>query len=131
MLGLFWKIDTHLQAVRVWQGVGAESTLRGSQVRQEITIAFGAGYGIICEHDSAIAELRLHNLERRKCKGRPDWEIVSSNETNEVTSKDGLSHCPAEVGPPWADRFAMSQADRPLSNLSRLARQLRIVPNID
>ena len=102
--------------------MGAEPILWGSQIRQEIAIAFGTGYGVVGEHDGAVAKMRLNQLECRKCKGRPNWKIVSFNGINEVTSKDELSHCQAEVGPPWAIRFAMSEADRRLSNRSHSVR---------
>lgn len=131
VLDLLWKVDTHFQPVCVGHGVGAESILWGSQIRQEITVAFGTGYGVVGEHDSAVTEMRLHQLERRKCKSGPNYKIVSSNVINEATSKDESSYCQAEVGPPWAIRSAMSQADRRLSNRSRSARQARIVPNTD
>jgi hypothetical protein len=72
MLGLLWQIYTHLKPVCVWYGVGAEAALWGSQVCQEITVAFSTGYGVVGEHDSAMAEMRLHQLERGKCKSRPN-----------------------------------------------------------
>jgi len=131
VLGLLWQIDTHLQTVCVGHSVGAESILWGSQIRQEITVAFGTGYGVVGEHDSTMTEMRPHQLERRKCKSRPNYKIVSSNVINEATLKNGLSYYQAEVGPPWVTRSAMSQADRRLSNRSRSARQTRIVPNTD
>jgi len=52
--------------------VGAEFVLWRPQVRQKIAIAFGTGYGIVGEHNSAVTKMGLHQLERRKCKGRPN-----------------------------------------------------------
>jgi hypothetical protein len=65
MLYLLWQVYTHLQTVCVGHGVGAEPILWGSQIRQEIAVAFGAGYGVISEHNSAIAKMRLNQFERR------------------------------------------------------------------
>ena len=91
ILNRLWQIDTHLKTVCVRYGVGAEAALGGPQVSQEITVAFGTRYGVVGEHDSTVTEMRLHQLERRKCKRRPNWEIVRSNRINEATSKDGSS----------------------------------------
>ena len=65
VLGLLWQIDTHLQTVCVGHSVGAEPILWGSQIRQEIAVAFGAGYGVISEHNSAVAKMRLNQFEGR------------------------------------------------------------------
>lgn len=63
VINLLWQVDTHLQIVCVGHGVGAESTLWGSQIRQDVTITFGTGYGVVGEHDSAMTEAGLHQLD--------------------------------------------------------------------